>query len=347
MRRLAMAILLTLLAASAAWAVDPADLGLVKTGDQVMSWSRVPMAAQMDRAFPAQATSSGHVVLRCGVTEQGALKHCAVVSEAPLGFAAAAMGLTKDFAVWTNGFTRKQVEDASVDLPFDFRPGQGDAAAQRVDPIWLKLPEPADMVRNFPQAAANAGLKTGLGVVSCTATDYGALTGCTVAREDPAGSGFGAAALSLAENKMMMSRWSRQGRPVGGARLQIPIRLTLTADAVPPSGEVKVVNSGAWTPAQGTAGPYTPERACRMAVPKGLVVMDCKVGFDGALSACAVVADAPPDFGFGDAAMKMAQRHMLIASPVLVDGKPVANHVVRLSLPFTVTREGCSPRGVH
>jgi hypothetical protein len=226
------------------------------------------------------------------------------------------------------------------------RPVKGMRAAQRLDPVWLRLPQPADMVRNFPQAAANAGLKTGLGVVHCTATHFGGLADCTVAREEPAGSGFGAAALLLARN-MEMNLWSRQGRPVYGAQLQIPIRLNLTADAPPPSGDVKVANFGAWTRAAGTAGPYTPERACRMGVPKGLAVIDCKVDLDGTLSACAVVADAPLDFGFGEAATKMAQRHVLTTSPVLVDGKPVADHIIRLSVHFTVTPEGCSPRGVR
>ena len=343
MRRVAAAILLTLLAASAARAVDPAELSLVKTGDQIMTWSKTPTAAQLDRAFPAHATSPGHVVLRCGVTDQGALSRCAVVSEAPLdqGFAAAALGLTKDFAAWTGGFTRKQVEDASVDLPFDLHPpGQAGLAAQAVEPVWLQLPQPEEIARRFPQAAAKAGLKSGLGVVHCTATRLGELVNCTVAREDPAGAGFGSAALMVAK-EMSMNPWTREGRPVDGAQLLIPIRLKLAADTPPPMGDIKIADFGDWTRKAGTAGPYTPDRACRVGVRKALAVIDCKVGLDGTLSACSVVADDPPDYGFGEAAIKMAQRHVMTTSPVLVDGKPVADHVVRLSLPFNIPPGNC------
>jgi protein TonB len=78
-----------------------------------------------------------------------------------------------------------------------------------------------------------------------------------------------------------------------------------------------------------------------MGIRKALAVLDCSVELDGTLTACSVIAESPPDFGFGEAAKKMAQRHVMTTDPVLVDGKPVAGHVVRLSVPFHITPGSC------
>jgi periplasmic protein TonB len=114
--------------------------------------------------------------------------------------------------------------------------------------------------------------------------------------------------------------------------------------AAPPTGDVKIADFGDWTRAAGTAGPFTSDWACRNGVRKALVVIDCKVGLDGTLSACSVVTEDPPDYGFGDSAIKMAQRHAITSSPVVVDGKPIADHIVRLSLPFTLPPDNCARR---
>jgi hypothetical protein len=288
-------------------------------------------------------------MLRCGVSNQGALTHCVVVSESPgeLGFAAAALSLTRDFKVYTNLFAPRDVEAASVDLPFDFhQPGLPSQSVQVTNPIWLQLPEPSSISQNFPRDAAKVGLNTGLAVLRCDVTHYGKLADCAVAREDPPGSGFGAAALIVAKD-MSMNPWTRAGTPVDGAQLLVPIRLNQgTAEtSSPPLGDIKIVDFGEWTRKDGTAGPFTPDRACRMGVRKALAVIDCKVGLDGTLSACSVVDESPRDFGFGAAAIKMAQRHFMTSSPVLVDGRPVADHVVRLSLPFSMPPGGCSMFG--
>jgi protein TonB len=63
-------------------------------------------------------------------------------------------------------------------------------------------------------------------MVDCTVVHDGSLNDCAVASEDPAGLGFGDAALQIAA-VMGMNPWTAQGTPVEGARIRLPIRLVL------------------------------------------------------------------------------------------------------------------------
>lgn len=57
---------------------------------------------------------------------------------------------------------------------------------------------------------------------------------------------------------------------------------------------------------------YYPVRAQRLGL-DGHAVIDCKVAADEHLSDCAVVSEEPADFGFGDAALKLAPLFVLRA----------------------------------
>jgi protein TonB len=98
------------------------------------------------------------------------------------------------------------------------------------DPLWLRTVDPNFVVRLFPKAAAEAGLKTGMAVVHCTVAHDGSLKDCAVDKEDPPGLGFGEAALLVA-GVTAMNPWTAQGEPVDGAHVSIPIRLKLPDDA--------------------------------------------------------------------------------------------------------------------
>jgi hypothetical protein len=310
-----------------------------------MPWAETPTAAEMAAAYPGQSAdrrASGHVVLRCGV-DYRSLKHCAVTSETPAGqgFARAALGLTGRFKVLIDPIRPSQFTGDTVDLPFEFRgPGQS-SGPPLVNPLWLWAPDPATVALYFPRAAATAGLRIGVGVVECDVAHDGVLGSCAVTREEPAGLGFGGAALAVSK-LMVASPWTREGAPADGARVIVPIKFDFGSASSPPSTGFKIASFGAgWTKRAGAAGPYTPERGCRMGVRNAVAVIDCTTGLDGTLSACTVVGESPSGFGFGEAAMKMAQRRALMTTPVMDDGKPVADQVIRLSVPFTIPPGNC------
>jgi hypothetical protein len=210
----------------------PGDVRMVM---RAAPWSTAPTTDQVAQAFPKSAlgkVSSAHVVLRCGLKSDGGLSDCETVSEAPSGqgFAHAAMSLSRDFRVLgdVKEAIAKRIE---VDVPFDFEDPKGAGPPVEIyDPLWLKTVSPTGAGKLFPAAAAKAGLKAGSAKVACTVAEDGTLKACAVASEDPAGMGFGDAALLIA-SVMQMNPWSAEGSPVGGARIVLPIKLVLPDDA--------------------------------------------------------------------------------------------------------------------
>jgi protein TonB len=73
-------------------------------------------------------------------------------------------------------------------------------------------------------------------------------------------------------------------------------------------------------PEFGPVGPYYPERAARMGA-QGRVVLDCHIAADQRLQDCRVISESPPQWGFSEASMIMAERHWVIAAP-RSDGAP-------------------------
>ena len=78
----------------------------------------------------------------------------------------------------------------------------------------------------FPEQAFKAGLRSGRSTVECAAKDSGALDQCRIVVEEPAGMGFGAAALAVS-TAMRLNPWNEQAGPVGGALVRLPIVVKL------------------------------------------------------------------------------------------------------------------------
>lgn len=211
-----------------------------------LPWGVVPTAAEVAAAYPERAaghSESGHVVLRCDIQSNGAMTSCDIISEQPrgAGFGKAARNLVKTFRVADQMVRDKRLKGAEVDIPFDFRdPHQPGPPVEVNQPEWLQGADPAMAGTLFPVEAAKAGLKTGRAFVTCVVAHDGSLTGCAVSGEDPPGLGFGAAGLAIA-GVMKMNPWTRQGYPVDGARIRLPIRVNLgeKAPAVPPAAPPK------------------------------------------------------------------------------------------------------------
>jgi TonB family protein len=207
-----------------------ANGGFKPTGQSLVldpPWIASPTAAQVTAAWPAEAGAlpSGQAVLRCDLDKVGGLKSCDVISENPRnkGFGKAAKTLSKSFKVSFGGQNGKDLDDYKIDVPFRFRNPATPDTRKLTKPRWIRTLTAQGMADIYPEAAMKAGVKTGLGVVSCLVNASGDLTDCQAAREEPANLAFAAAAIQAA-GVMRMNPWTLEGDPVDGLRITLPVR---------------------------------------------------------------------------------------------------------------------------
>ena len=74
-----------------------------------------------------------------------------------------------------------------------------------------------------------------------------------------------------------------------------------------------------------------PERALRLDI-DGRARLSCRVAASGALAACDIVSEDPPEYGFGGAALRLSRFFRM--RPVLPDGRPVEGARVELPVAF-------------
>jgi TonB family protein len=102
-------------------------------------------------------------------------------------------------------------------------------------PDWVRKPTGEDLADLYPKAAADKNLE-GQATIRCQVSAAGDLENCRTIEESPPLEGFGDAALAMA-SKFKMKPMSKDGAPVGGALVNIPIRFRLPQedrqDAVP------------------------------------------------------------------------------------------------------------------
>ena len=105
------------------------------------------------------------------------------------------------------------------------------AAPVLVKPDWVAKPTGADFADAYPADALKANLN-GAATLACAVSLEGRLTDCKVVDEAPAQAGFGAAALKLSE-RFQLKPMTRDGQPVAGGKIRIPIRFALPQNHAP------------------------------------------------------------------------------------------------------------------
>ena len=209
------------------WAVG---LGVLIVGADASAapvWVEAPTYAEAAKLFPARAKAAqvgGSVRLTCTVIVSGYLRNCAVMGESPggYGFGNAARKLAERM----KSDRASSARDAELQVIVNFPSGMARSAPYVAsNAVWLDLPSTADFVASFPKA--ENGVNTVRVAMICNVAARGALTGCAVESEQPAGQGYGPSALGLTP-KIRVGLLAADGTPLVGAKVRVPLRYELT-----------------------------------------------------------------------------------------------------------------------
>jgi TonB family protein len=187
------------------------------------------------------------------------------------------------------------------------------AMAQDVQPpSWLERPDAATFAEFYPNAALHQGV-TGVVQLACLA-ELDNTASCSVVSESPSNWGFGDAALKISR-RFRFAPATRNGRPVRGGRVNVPIRFNFA----PPSQrsdryssllarlpQDDVIRVPIWDEApnfdevrRAYPRPWADGFAAR-------VNLSCLLKPDRRLGDCRVERAWPPDVGAGEAALALA-----------------------------------------
>ncbi len=216
-------------------------------------------------------------------------------------------------------------------------------------PDWLQKPTDEDLSKYYPERAKTENM-SGKVTIACMVTAEGLLTDCTTVTEQPAGYGFGAAALALSSFFLMKPK-RIDGQPVAGGKIRVPVifappedrlgdnsilikRLGTYGSEAP--GEVIVPCFDSYGQCSGHSFTWSEQPDARqsreildrLTPNRGVTIATCTAGIDGLLQACDFKGDR------SDTAMAVINAVLpLLRSPEKTDdGLPLAAATV--AVPF-------------
>jgi len=192
-------------------------------------WREAPTYAEVAAAFPETARKKGvggQATIACVFKSDGAMRECKVLGETPfgMGFGPAARVLASRFVGPTQITEDEGIGRAVTQISFAF-PAEMLSGGEPVigKPRWTAVPTAEELKNAIPAGAAAAGVKTARVLLGCRIVAGGALDGCAVENEEPAGQGFGSAALGLSKS-FRLGLWTAEGLPTVGGKVNIPLR---------------------------------------------------------------------------------------------------------------------------
>ncbi len=212
------------------------------------------------------------------------------------------------------------------------------AAPQTAPPAAASAPSHVTLVdpvlAYYPAAAKAAGVE-GQAVIHCKRDDHLALVGCTLISEDPAGQGFGAAALAMAAKsppnpKLLLKDAASQ--PAADMTIHFTLRAPYIAPDITRMAHVVKSAEIVAKPSNAQVQAAYPPRALDDQVQGGAQI-ECVVLLSGKLAECHVYDEQPTGYGFGQAALDLAGDFLL--KPRVIDGEPIGGSPVRIGVAFT------------
>jgi len=163
---------------------------------------------------------------------------------------------------------------------------------------WSQAPDFDALAAAYPAQAAGV---EGFVVAHCRVEKTGALSGCKAVKETPTGRGFAKAAVGLT-SQFRVSAQALAAAP-GGAPIEVdvPVRFPAAAEA-----NDRTVRAPVWAPGHDlkTLLQSFPRSVAKPSSPGAVV--KCRVGADGALTACEIELTSPDGVEFDEAAVTLA-----------------------------------------
>lgn len=311
---------------------------LLAPGDANPNWVRKPTGQDLAGVFPVAAVKAGKdgaATIHCRVTVDGFLDRCVVISETPegLGFGPAALALAPQFRMspMIRG-GKPQTGEVTVPINWKGLSGAGLRTVSKerllIDPPWKQAPTSAQVDAAWPKGAA--GLDAGQAAIRCRLKTGGALRGCEVISELPAGKGFGKAALVLAD-QFLVSLDPNDNKLAGMIQVDVPVRFRA------PGSTTRKLTRPRWIRAadpEAMAAAF-PEAARKAGVTVGTGVVSCLVTAEGRLTDCEAVREEPLNLDFAAAAMTVAGTMRM--NLWTTEGDPVDGQRIRLPVRFEET----------